>query len=50
MTKVNAKTILFVINLQLNFPGIISCQLLDGQVDVAEQQLEFLKEVKISFP
>lgn len=25
--------------------GIISCQLLDGQVDVAEQQLEFLKEV-----
>ncbi|XP_071548285.1 tetratricopeptide repeat protein 21B-like [Panulirus ornatus] len=28
--------------------GIISCQLLDGQVDVAEQQLEFLKEVQRS--
>ncbi|XP_069186237.1 tetratricopeptide repeat protein 21B isoform X2 [Procambarus clarkii] len=28
--------------------GIISCQLLDGQVDIAEQQLEFLKEVQRS--
>ncbi|XP_027210397.1 tetratricopeptide repeat protein 21B-like isoform X1 [Penaeus vannamei] len=28
--------------------GIISCQLLEGQVDVAEQQLEFLKEVQRS--
>ncbi|CAL4107788.1 unnamed protein product, partial [Meganyctiphanes norvegica] len=28
--------------------SIISCQLLDGQVEVAEQQLEFLKEVQRS--
>ena len=30
------------------FPGIIKCQLLEGMVEDAEQQLEFLNEIQHS--